>query len=167
MKIATGHIVKIELELKVKGGELVESSAKSGPVEFVQGKKKILPGLEKQLEGMAVGQEKKGVIPAREAFGLEDDLPTKPVPRREFPAEAKLAAGQLFEAKGPEGQPVSFKIVKVDSDNVTVRFLHPLVGKDLEFRVKVLAIEDPKTDQRVVAVPPPPPAALKQGEKRK
>ncbi|HEX2569263.1 MAG TPA: peptidylprolyl isomerase [Polyangia bacterium] len=167
MKIATGHIVKIELELKVKGGELVESSAKTGPVEFVQGKKKILPGLEKQLEGMAVGQEKKGVIPAREAFGLEEDLPTKPIPRREFPAGTKLDVGQLFEAKGPEGQPVSFKVVKVDSDNVTVRFLHPLAGKDLEFKVKVLAIEDPTTDQRVVAVPPPPPAALKSGEKRK
>lgn len=167
MKIATGHIVKIELELKVKGGELIESSAKTGPVEFVQGKKKILPGLEKQLEGMAVGQEKKGIIPAREAFGLEEDLPTTLIPRREFPAQAKLDAGLQFEAKGPDGKPVSFKIVKADGDNVTVRFLHPLAGKDLEFKVKVLAIEDPKTDQRVVAVPPPPPAALKSGEKRK
>ena len=45
----------------------------------------MLPALEKRLEGMAVGDEKKGLIAANEAFP-EDSLPTKDMPKKEFPA---------------------------------------------------------------------------------
>lgn len=154
MKIASGHKVRIEFELKVKGGEVIERST----VEYVQGEGKILPALEKRLEGMSLGEEKSGDIPASEAI-TEESLPTKDVSRGEFPKEAKLAVGQVFEAKGPQG-PVSFKLVKVGNEQVTIRFLHPLIGKDLSFKVKVLMIEDPKAKRRAVAVPPPPAAAL-------
>lgn len=155
MKIATGLKVRIEFELKVKGGELIERST----VEYVQGEGKILPALEKRLEGLRIGEEKSGDIPASEAI-TEDSLPTKDVPRSEFGKDAKLSVGQVFAAKGPQGEPVSFKLVKVNDKTVTIRFLHPLVGKDLSYRVKVLMIEDPKAKRRAVAVPPPPAAAL-------
>jgi FKBP-type peptidyl-prolyl cis-trans isomerase SlyD len=159
MKIAPGHIVRMSYELKVKGGEVIESSEKAGSMQYVHGEGKMLPGLEKRLEGMSVGEEKRGVIPAAEAFGAEESLPTKIMPRANFPKDEKIAVGKLFEAKGPQGQPVSFKVVTVKGDEVTVRFLHPLVGKDLEFWVKVLVIDDPKTKKREAVAPPPPPAA--------
>ena len=155
MKIATGLKVRIEFELKVKGGEMIERST----VEYVQGEGKILPAIEKRLDGLRIGEEKKGDIPAAEAIN-EEALPTKEVPRAEFGKDAKLSVGQIFEAKGPQGEPVSFKLVKLDAKNVTIRFLHPLCGKDLSYRVKVLMIEDPKAKKRAVAVPPPPAAAL-------
>lgn len=160
MKVAAGNIIKIEIELKVKGGDLIESSKKSGPVQYVHGEGKLLPGLEKRLEGAEVGETRKGVIPAKEAFGVEADLPTKDIPRSEFPKDAKLDVGMVFQAKGPHGEPVSFKVVKQDKDKVTVRFMHPLVGKDLEYDVKILVIDDPKAKKRAVAVPPPPADAL-------
>lgn len=155
MKIATGHKVRIEFELKVKGGDKIEHST----VEYIQGEGKILPAIEKRLEGLGIGQEKTGDIPASEAI-TEASLPTKEIPRSEFPKEAKLAVDQIFGAKGPDGSPISFKVVKADKDKITVRFLHPLLGKDLSFKVKVLMIEDPKAKKRAVAVPPPPAAAL-------
>ncbi len=155
MRIAAGYKVRIEFELKVKGGELIERST----VDYVQGEGKILPAIEKRLEGLSIGQEKSGDIPASEAI-TEESLPQKDVPRSEFPKDAQLSAGLVFEAKGPEGNPVSFKIVKVAADKVTIRFLHPLCGKDLSFRARVLQIEDPKSKKRAVAVPPPPAAAL-------
>lgn len=155
MKIATGHKVRIEFELRVKGGDKIEHST----VEYIQGEGKILPAIEKRLEGLAIGQEKAGDIPAKEAL-IEESLPTKEIPRSEFPKEAKLSEAQIFEAKGPDGSSVHFKVVKIDSSKVTVRFLHPLLGKDLSFKVKVLMIEDPKAKRRAVAVPPPPAAAL-------
>jgi FKBP-type peptidyl-prolyl cis-trans isomerase 2 len=160
MKVAKGHKVRISFELRVKGGDVIESSEKSGPVEYVHGDGKILSGLEKRVEGMGVGEEKKGEIPAAEAFGTEDKLPTKEIPRKEFPAGEKLEVGRVFAAKGPQGEPISFKIVKEDKDKVTVRFLHALVGKDVTFKVKVLMIDDPKSKKRAVAMPPPPADAL-------
>jgi FKBP-type peptidyl-prolyl cis-trans isomerase SlyD len=153
MKIASGLAVKIDYELSVKGGDVIESSARSGPLRYVQGQGKMLPGLESRLVGLGVGDEKRGEIPAREAFGTEDALPVKDMTRRDFPKDAKLEAGSVFEAKSPTGEPLHLKIVSVAGDQVKARLLHPLVGRDLVFRVKVLAVSDPNR-------PPPPPGVL-------
>ena len=153
MKIATGLAVRIEYELTVKGGEVIESSARSGPLAYVQGQGKMLPGLESRLVGLEPGDEKRGEIPAREAFGTEDTLPIKEMPRREFPKDAKLEPGSVFEAKSPTGEALRLKIVSATSAQVKARLLHPLVGRDLAFRVKVLSVSDPH-------VPPPAPGVL-------
>jgi FKBP-type peptidyl-prolyl cis-trans isomerase 2 len=166
VEIKKGEKVRLDYELKVKGGEVIETSAKTGPILYEHGAGKMLPGLEKRLEGMAIGDEKRGVIPAVEAFGTEETLPTRDIPRAEFPAGAALEPGQVFEARGANGQPVSFKVVSADKDAVKVRFLHPLAGKDIEFYVKVLMIDDPTTRKRAGIAPPPPPAeALAEEEK--
>jgi FKBP-type peptidyl-prolyl cis-trans isomerase SlyD len=166
MKVSKGQTIRLEYELKVKGGAVIESSQKGGPITYVHGEGKMLPALEARLDGMGIGEEKRGVIPAKEAFGTEDTLPIKELPRREFPAGEKLEAGRVFQAKGPTGQPVAFKIVSEGKDAVKVRFLHPLVGKDIEFSVKVLMIDDPKNKKREAVAPPPPPAdALTEDEK--
>jgi FKBP-type peptidyl-prolyl cis-trans isomerase SlyD len=156
MKIGPGSRVEIEYELKVKGGDVIESSARTGgPLRYVHGDGKMLPGLEKRLAGLGAGDEQTGEIPAREAFGTEDSLPVKEMPRTAFPKGAKLGAGMVFEAKDPaSGAPVHFKVLAVESDRIKVRLLHPLVGRDLEFRVKVLDVRAPGS------APPPPPGAV-------
>ena len=157
MKIGPGLAIDIEYELKVKGGDVIESSARSGPLRYVHGDGKMLPGLEKRLAGMTPGDEKTGEIPAAEAFGTEDSLPVTQMPRSAFPSGAKLAVGAVFGAKDPSsGAPVQFKVITVENDRANVRLLHPLVGRDLEFRVKVLSVRDPKAPIK----PPPPPGVV-------
>jgi FKBP-type peptidyl-prolyl cis-trans isomerase SlyD len=157
MKIATGLAVDIEYELKVKGGDVIESSSRSGPLRYVHGDGKMLPGLEKRLAGLSPGDEKRGDIPAAEAFGTEDKLPIKEMPRAAFPAGADLKVGSVFGAKDPvTGAPVQFKVISIDGESANVRLLHPLVGRDIEFRVKVLSVRDPKAPVK----PPPPPGVV-------
>ena len=153
MKIAAGLSVQIDYELSIKGGDVIESSARSGPLRYVQGQGKMLPGFESRLVGMEPGQEKRGEIPAREAIGSEDALPIKEMPRRDFPKDAKLEPGSVFEAKSPTGEPLRLKIVSTTGDRVNVRLLHPLAGRDLVFRVKVLTVSDPSR-------PPPAPGVV-------
>ncbi|HVZ74788.1 MAG TPA: FKBP-type peptidyl-prolyl cis-trans isomerase [Polyangia bacterium] len=153
MKVTAGLAVRIDYELSVKGGDVIESSARSGPLTYVHGQGRMLPALEARLVGMSPGDEKKGEIPAREAFGTEDSMPVKDMARKDFPKDAKLEAGSVFEAKGPGGAPVRLKIVSASGDVVKTRLLHPLVGRDLAFRVKVLEVSDAKK-------PPPPPGAV-------
>jgi FKBP-type peptidyl-prolyl cis-trans isomerase 2 len=146
MNVAEGRIVRIDCELRVSGGEVIESSSKTGPVEYRHGAGQILRALEAQLEGMAVGDEKSGVIPAKEAFGTEDSQPEMTIPRSEFPADAKIEVGARFEAKSPTGTPVQLEVKSVKDDTITAKVVHPLAGKDIEFRVKILSVR-----------PPPPP----------
>ena len=111
----------------------------------------MLPGLEKVLEGAEEGAEMKGVLAAKDAFGVEEDLPTSQLERDKFPADAKLEVGQTFTAAGSDGRDISFKIIKIGKKDkpIEVRFLHPLTGKDIAYEAKVVSVTDP--------VPPPMP----------
>jgi len=108
--------------------------------------------------GLSPGDEKKGEVPAREAFGTEDSLPVTEMARSVFPEGTKLDPGAVFEAKDPtSGAPVRFKILSVGDAAAKVRLLHPLVGRDIEFRVKVLAVRDPSVPGNR---PPPVPGMV-------
>ena len=71
--------------------------------------------------------------------------------RAEFPADAKITAGERFAAKGENGMDVVLLIEKLAGDEVEVRFLHPLADKDIKYSVEVVQVSDPR--------PPPVPAA--------
>jgi FKBP-type peptidyl-prolyl cis-trans isomerase SlyD len=155
MKIASGLLVKLEYELAIEGGDVLESSEKMGPLQYEHGSGKMLPGLEKRLEGLSEGDEKEGVIPADEAYGAADQgLPTTMIDRAEFPKEVKLEEGTRFEAKGPEGNPVTLQVMGIDDGQVTVCFIHPLADKSIRFKIKVLDVSDP-------TIPPPLPTDSK------
>ena len=146
MKVSQGNFIRIDCELKVKDGDVIESSKKSGPVEYKHGSGQMLKGLESRLEGLAVGDEKDGVIPAAEAFGTDSDQPKMAIPRTNFPKDSKIEKGNRFEAKGPNGTPITLEVLTVDDKEVVARAVHPLGGKGIEFKVKVLSVR-----------PPPPP----------
>ena len=143
MKIAAGKRVLMEYELAVEGGEVIESSKERGPLEYVHGTGKMLPGLESRIEGLQPGDEKEGVIPAAEAYGTLDSLPTKTIPLSEFPPGTEVKEQMVFEAQF-KGNPVSFTVLEVKGDEATVRFNHPLAGKDIRFSVKILDVTDPE-----------------------
>jgi FKBP-type peptidyl-prolyl cis-trans isomerase SlyD len=157
MKIARGRSVELAYELKVKGGSVIESSTRSGPLRYVHGDGKMLPGLEKRLEGLQPGDEKQGEIPAAEAFGTEDSLPVTEMALNVFPKGLKIEPGAVFEAKDPaSGAPVHFKILSATDAVAKVRLMHPLVGRDIEFRVTVFAVRDPS----MASGPPPIPGIV-------
>ena len=102
MKIARGLSVELSYELKIKGGDVIESSDRSGPLRYVHGDGKMLAGLEKRLEGLSPGDESKGIIPAKEAFGNEEALPIREMPRNAFPGGRGHQAGLGLRGQGPQ-----------------------------------------------------------------
>jgi FKBP-type peptidyl-prolyl cis-trans isomerase 2 len=145
MNVSQGNIVRIDCELRA-GGEVIESSTKTGPVEYRHGAGQLPVGLEARLEGMTVGEEKSGTIPAAEAFGATDQEPQVRVSRSQFPPDTKLETGARFAAKSPQGTPITLEVMTMEEGAAIAKVVHPLAGKDLEFKVKVLAVR-----------PPPPP----------
>ncbi len=146
MKIAEGARVRIKVKLSIVDGDVLEQSV----AEYFHGSGKMMPGLEAVLEGLEKGAEKSGVIPAKQAFDAVGDLPTKKIPRAEFPKEVDLTEGAIFGAKGQKGEDISFKVLAISDEHVEVRFVHPLAGKDIAYEVEVLDVTDP--------TPPPLPA---------
>jgi len=143
MKIAPGKKIEMEYELRIEGGAVIESSTDRGPIQYVHGSGSMLPGLERQLEGLGPGDEKEGVISAEEAYGSEESLPTATISRDSFPTDEDIVVGKSYEANDPEGKPVQFSVVSLEQDKVAIRFSHPLAGKRIRFSVKILQVRNP------------------------
>ncbi len=145
MKISSGKLVTMEYDLRLEDGELLESSEERGPIKYVQGSGQMLKGLEDRLEGMSAGEEKEGEVPASEAYGDEEDMPTLEIPAAEFPGGgAEVNPGTDFQAKDPDGNPITFTVMEVDEEVVKVRLNHPLAGKAISFKVKILDVSEPE-----------------------
>jgi len=154
VKIEKGRRVTVKVDVSVVGGDQLEKKT----VEYIQGAGTMLPFLETVLTGLEKGAKREGVIKAKQAFGATQ-LPSKKMKRAEFPKEAKLTAGEKFAAKGENGMDVVLLIEKVGSDEVEVRFLHPLADKDIKYSLEVVQVSDPR--------PPPMPAAALELEEEK
>jgi FKBP-type peptidyl-prolyl cis-trans isomerase SlyD len=155
MSVTTGNVIRIDCELRVKGGEIIESSSKTGPVEYRHGSGQLPVGLEAKLEGMTVGEEKNGVLSAAEAFGTEEAQPKMTLSRSQFPPDISVEPGARFTAKSPQGTPLTLEVLSMEADAAVARVVHPLAGKEVEFSVKILSIRPP---------PPPVPNALESND---
>jgi FKBP-type peptidyl-prolyl cis-trans isomerase 2 len=125
------------------------------------GKGGMLPGVDKNLEGMEDGEEKTFDLPPEDAFGRIDDAPRKPIPRNEFPSGVPLEIGAAFEAGMGGGQTIKLEVVEVTDEVVTVRMVHPLAGKTLSMTARIVTVREPTAKEveagRALTKPPPPP----------
>lgn len=138
--IEPGKTVSLDYVLLINS-EQVESTQGKEPLTFTVGSKGIIPGLESQLMGMIVGQEKKIIVDAKDAYGQVDPNAFKEVPRTSMPPDAELKPGVVVEVDDPQGGSFPGVVWEVKADSVVINFNHPLAGQTLEFDVKVLDIQ--------------------------
>ena len=148
MRIEKNKRVGIKIKLQVEDGDVLEESA----VEYSHGAGNMLEGLEEEIEGLAAGDKKSGVIPAAKAFGGAAHQHEKTIPRSEFPADAELKEGTSFVAGGADGQDVLIEVVEVSDTEIKALLKHPLADKNIVYEVEVLSVADP------APAPPPLPA---------
>jgi FKBP-type peptidyl-prolyl cis-trans isomerase SlpA len=145
MPIESGSTVTLHFTLRLANEDLlVDSTREDGePFTFTVGSGEVIPGLEKRLLGMEVGDQASFEVPAMEAYGPAslDPETVHNIPRDEFPAEMELEPGQIVGFTAPNGDEVPGIIMGFTDEVVTVDFTHPLAGHDLVFEVEILAVE--------------------------
>lgn len=143
MKIDDKTYVAIDYKLTLASGEEVDSSPAGEPLAFVTGSGQIIPGLERALMGMAVGDRSTIVVEPEEGYGTVDEEMFQELPRDQFPDDCEIEAGMTFHAQGPHG-PFMLSVARVnDNDTVTVDLNHPLAGEQLHFAVTVVEVRAP------------------------
>jgi peptidylprolyl isomerase len=141
MSVASnGDTVKVHYTGALADGTQFDSSAGREPLEFVIGGGGIIAGLEQAVIGMAVGETKRVIIPADQAYGPWHDALVQLASRSDIPAHIELAAGMILEADGPGGQRVRLTVIELDDESVTVDANHRLAGRDLTFDLELVAI---------------------------
>lgn len=138
--IADGKKVKIDYTLTVEG-KIVDTSKGRQPLEYTQGQGMLIPGLEKELEGMKSGEAKQVTVAPADAYGEVSKDAFKEIPRSEFPSDLTPQAGQKLGMQTPQGQQIPVTVFEVTDDKIILDFNHPLAGKELNFDVTVVSVE--------------------------
>ena len=138
--VADGKNVSFEYTLTVEGQE-VDSSKEHGPLQYVHGEGKIIPGLEKQLAGLKVGDEKTVTVAPEEAYGMSDPGNVKEIQRSLIPADINLAVGTTLEMTDKNGNVFPTTVKEIKENTVLLDFNHPLAGKQLTFQIKIVDIK--------------------------
>jgi FKBP-type peptidyl-prolyl cis-trans isomerase SlyD len=136
-RVEDDKIVTLDYTLTVDG-EVIDSSEGSEPIQFIQGKGQIIPGLERELYGMEIGDSKNVTVTAQEGYGEEDPEAFADVPRQQFPPQIPLEPGVEIQLRDEEGQVLDARIHTVREESVRLNFNHPLAGKELNFDVTVV-----------------------------
>ena len=140
-------VVSLSYCLKNANGEELDRADKDKPFAYLHGKGQMVPGLEKELEGLAVGDKKDVTVSPAEGYGDLNPQLRMEVDRANFPKEADIQPGVQFEGQGDGGTRTVFTVKAVVGDKIHVDGNHPLAGKNLNFDVSIEAVRDATAEE--------------------
>jgi FKBP-type peptidyl-prolyl cis-trans isomerase 2 len=141
MAISNGDVVSIEYEGRLEDGTIFDSSTQgenSTPLVFEIGKKQVIEGFEKEVLDMKINQEKEFTINPEEAYGEIKKELKREIPMNVLPKDKKPEVGMMLVLAGPNGEQFPARIQEVNENNVIIDLNHPLAGKKLIFKIKLL-----------------------------
>jgi FKBP-type peptidyl-prolyl cis-trans isomerase SlyD len=144
--VQDGLVVSMEYTLSVDGEEL-DSSKDAGPLQFLAGYDNIVPGLEREMVGMKIGESKDVLVLPEDGYGEFDEEAFMEVPRTEFPSDMELETGLELNITDEDGQHQLAFVESFNDKTVRLDFNHPLAGAELRFNVKVVALRDPTKEE--------------------
>jgi peptidylprolyl isomerase len=136
-----GDLVQVHYTGTLADGTLFDSSVGKEPLEFTLGAGSVVPGFEKAVRGMKVGEKKTVNIPVKEAYGPRLDNMVVEVSRENISSEWVPKVGDQLQMKSSDGRNAVGTIIEFSDTTVTVDLNHTLAGKDLTFDIELVKIE--------------------------
>ena len=146
MKVAENKVVQMHYTLKDEKGTVLDSSDGREPLAYIQGVGNIIPGLEKEMDGKAVGDKLNAVIAPEDAYGVRQESMIQEVPKSGFQGDEELAAGMQVQVGTNNGTAVA-TVTNVGDENVTLDMNHPLADVTLHFDVEVMEVRDATAEE--------------------
>ena len=140
MPVKKGDKIKVEYTGTLEDGSVFDSSEGKQPLEFEVGSGQIIKGFDDAVMGMEKGEEKEVKIESKDAYGDPNPQLMQKVPRDKLPKEQEPKPGMVLALGTPDGQKVPARIAEVTEKEVTIDLNHPLAGKKLNFKIKVVDI---------------------------
>jgi FKBP-type peptidyl-prolyl cis-trans isomerase 2 len=139
-KARDGDTVKVHYTGKLDNGEVFDTSRERDPFEFKIGGQAVIPGFEKGVVGMGVGDSKTIEISPEDAYGEKKEELVVEVQKSELPEDITPSVGQRLQIKQQDGNPIVVTITDMNEDNITLDANHPLAGYTLFFDVELVEI---------------------------
>ena len=140
MVIKKGDIIKVEYEGRLEDLTIFDSTELQGgtPMKFEVGAGLLIRGFDNAIMGKEVGDEFTISLKASEAYGEVDPQLIQIISRDQLPKDIEPEPGMMLNAfDANEAQSVIW-IKEVDDEFVTLDMNHPMAGKTLIFKIKIL-----------------------------
>lgn len=139
--VKAGDKVTIHYTGTLNDGTVFDSSDKHDkPLMFEVGSGQVIAGFDKSVMGMKKGEEKSFTLQPAEAYGDHDPRMIQKVPRSELPKNREPEAGMMLIVGTPQGGQIPATITEVTPEEVTLDMNHPLAGKVLNFKIKLVEV---------------------------
>lgn len=148
MRVAADTVVTIEYRATLSDGGLVDSTDHCGPVTYLHGNEQLFPALEQAVDGLVVGEERRLTLAPRESYGEHRPELVRRMPRAQLPPELVLEVGKRYTVRPPRGEPMIFRLVGVEGDEVMADFNNPAAGQGLDIWARVVAVR-PATPEEI------------------
>ena len=135
------QVIGIHYTMKNDAGEVLESSDGDHPMLYLADSGQVLLTLDKEIQGLAVGETKSISIAAKDGYGEINPALKMHVKIGSFPAGTDVKTGLQFRASNEPGTPV-FRVTNVLGEEVFIDGNHPLAGQTLHFDVEVTEKRD-------------------------
>lgn len=139
-KAQQGDKVAVHYTGKLDDGEVFDSSKGRDPLEFEVGGGQVIPGFDRAVDGLAIGESREVRLEPEEAYGdPREDLVVN-VEKNQFPPDAEPEVGQQVQVQVAPDQSRIATIQDIGEEAITLDLNHPLAGKALTFEVELVEI---------------------------
>jgi FKBP-type peptidyl-prolyl cis-trans isomerase SlpA len=132
----------LHLAIHLEDGTEALSTFGDEPMELALGDGTLTAATEALLIGLSEGAEEQFIADGSELFGPWSEENLHWLPRRDFPRGEAPEPGTLVAFDTPAGAEAAGVIKAIEDDRVRVDFNHPLAGRALRIRVRVLELLD-------------------------
>lgn len=156
MTVNENKVVSLTYELRTndENGQqtLVEKVEQDNPMVFLYGVGGLLERFEDNIKGLAVGDPFEFSIDPQEGYGEFDEEAVVSLPKDVFKVDGKvddtmLQVGNFIPMTDNEGNRLQGRVLEVESENVVMDFNHPLAGKNMHFKGKVVGVRDATSEE--------------------
>jgi|SRR5690554_1239233 len=135
-----GDTVKVNYTGKLENGQVFDSTENRDSLEFTIGEGHVIPGFEKAVIGMTLGETKQANVTADEGYGPYHKELVLEIGRDQIPPELEPEVGQHLQIRQDENDNLLVRVVEVTENSVKLDANHPLAGQNLAFDIELVAV---------------------------
>lgn len=136
-----GKTVRVHYRGTFDDGTQFDSSYDRGePLEFICATGMMIPGFDKAVAEMEVGEKKQIHLMPEEAYGMPDPRNVLVIEIATLPGSENLEVGRKAYLTNQMGQPFPVVVTAKDDVNITLDANHEMAGKELNFLIELVEI---------------------------
>ena len=138
--IKPGKFVSLTYSIADTDGNLLEQN--DIPVSYVHGgDTELIGGMDRAVAGKAAGDTIEMTVPPEDGFGPHDPSLTFVDDIENVPPQFRRVGAEV-QMQNEAGEAKTFQVTRLEDGKLTVDGNHPLAGKTLIVRVKILEVRD-------------------------